>query len=166
MRRVLSHPLLWLLLGIVVVVWASTSHARTDGAREVRIAALRDSLKEERKRGDSLESVYHVETVTVRTYRDRWRDSVVTKWDTVSDTILIPVEVVKEVIREGEATIGACTQALQTCDARVENEREQKRLVESERDEWKARASPSLIQQAITTGKWIGFGILIRSLFP
>jgi hypothetical protein len=75
--------------------------------------------------GRKIDTVYTADTVRLRSIRTRW-DTVrlVTK---TTDT-LVSVDTLRLVVRVADSTIGACTEALVTCEAKVANLNELRRV--------------------------------------
>lgn len=65
---------------------------------------------------DSLRHAYRQDTLTLTVWRDRWRTVVESL---PPDSIPVPGPVVREIVRVGDSTITACTNAILTCEQRV-----------------------------------------------
>lgn len=76
------------------------------------VKALRASVRE----GDV---VYRQDTIRMVRRVTRWRDSVVSRVDTLADTVRVPVEVVRWVVAEADSTIQACRSVVVSCEQRV-----------------------------------------------
>lgn len=69
-------------------------------------------------RGKGIDTLYRIDTLRMRVAVHHW-DTVKAKVDTI--TVPVPVEVVREVVREADRTINACQMVVQTCEQRVAN---------------------------------------------
>lgn len=87
------------------------------GARNAEIARLEAERPSIDSLIDSLKQAYKRDTITLTRQVLKWRDSIVTKWDTVSNTVKVPVEVVREVVHEADSAITVCMQVVSTCEA-------------------------------------------------
>jgi hypothetical protein len=111
------------LIGLLALSYmAGCLRERENQAEAIRravdeTASLADSIRYTRHVIDSLRSVERADTVLLMRWRDRWRVSVDTL--ELSDTIVVPGPVVREIVYVADSTIRACTTALATCQVRA-----------------------------------------------
>lgn len=118
----------WWLQGVIPLVlaglvwWAGFScSGRLNREQAIRdstqMASYRQTIGELSKQAARVESTYVRDTVRLRVWR--------THWDTLkhvirlTDTVPVPVEVVREVVKTADSTVQACGSALRTCEERV-----------------------------------------------
>lgn len=109
-----ANLVLAVLLVGMLFLWGYQRRQASEAERRADQATVAaDSL---RRRGDSLETRYAVDTVTLTHWRTHW-DSIVGPGRT--DTLTV-----ERVVLVADGTIRACTVALRTCEERVKTERE------------------------------------------
>lgn len=149
--------LIGLILGLpILALW---DHTRLSKSREA-------FAKRDRARGDSitilvaeakrLEQAFRVDTVKLRFTLTRW-DTIKAGLDTLRDTVLVPVEVVRIVQAAADSVIQACREALRTCEERVAVERQRGDLFERRFDDLKAQSPSWFRRRASVT---IGYGVV------
>lgn len=111
---------LLILIAALVAWWHERDgRLRAEGARDHALAQnVADSVR--LARADSLLAIRV--TVTTDTFvrrETRWRDSIVTKWDTVS--VDVPAETVRVIVATADSVIQACDAALSACSLRVQS---------------------------------------------
>lgn len=153
----------WLLLLILGGFAKCTYDGRRraegrEAVQQAQIAEQRDSLRTLR---DSLARAYRVDTVRLTRTLVR-RDTVlatVDRW--LHDTVAVPVEVVREIVRADSAVIEACRVALSTCEQEKAALAADLTLIQRQADYWRGKAAPSLITRLSTAAKWlaIGYGV-------
>lgn len=126
---------------------ANNAHQRAIGREQVLTAQARSDAAKWKRTADSLAKSYHIDTVRLTKIRkvtdsltltvDRW------KHDTVK---------VVEYVTKADSTIRVCSQALQTCEARVGAERQ--RVIAAQREIASLKAS-----QPSKARKWLGMAI-------
>ena len=105
--------------GLMAAYIAVRSEARRDLKRELAYNAAVVSEAKWRRAAESLAAVEkpQAETLTVRVTRWKAATTLVdTAW--LHDTVAVPVEVVREVVKQADSTISACTTVLGTCEQR------------------------------------------------
>lgn len=102
---------------LVALLWVQRDRAIAEGAvARAEIRRLAGDVRRLRVDSVRLADQYRADTVQLT----RWR----TKWDTVATTVdrwKYDTLRVVEYVRVADSTIAACTDALQTCEARVAN---------------------------------------------
>jgi hypothetical protein len=137
-----------LVVGLLVERCTRDRYHERLGAAAQQLAAARDSSRLHARRADSLSRVFHVDTVRVTKTVTAWR----TLTDTLvlSDTVPVPVEVVREVVATADSAITACTLALGTCSELTAALRRQVAGLTAERDAALTiarRAKPGALQR-------------------
>lgn len=128
---------------------------RAEGAAEEQIKVVsvqRDSLKTVR---DSLANAQRAQKETLRVTlikRIPVHDTV-TRW--FPDTVPVPVEIVREVVRVDSVVIAACMLTLTTCERRVSILETDLSLSQQQTAFWKHRAQPSTLLKIRNALPWI-----------
>jgi hypothetical protein len=134
---------------------------RAEGVSAVRADSIRTARAELKVVRDSLQTAMRAEVETLRVAvvrRVPVRDTV-ERW--LRDTVPVPVEVVREIVRVDSVVIAACSTALTTCAQRAEVLEADLLLSQQQTALWQRRARPSLLTQLSTAGKWLAVGFLI-----
>lgn len=148
------------LLG--VVAWTAYGAAqRAVGRRDQQIRTLTHALDSAAKVGRGLDTVFLRDTVRLTRTRIE-RDTVFATVERfLHDTVPVPVEVVREIVRADSLVIQACTDALNTCEQRVANLTDRLALSERRGDVWRRQASPSLLRQLTDKLPALGLGVVL-----
>lgn len=158
----------WLLLGVLPLVWrCSGDRAQRElGAVRAANAILHDSLVTAKREADSLGRLHFTDTVHLTVTRVR-RDTLLRTIDHfLHDTVAVPVEVVREIVRADSAVIQACTVALSSCEAITANLRSRLTMTETQRNNWRKVAQPSWLKRTTETVAKVGIGYLIGKVTP
>lgn len=154
--RALAAALLALTLLMAKCTYDERRRAEgIDRAWLAQVAAERDTVRLLR---DSLAKAFRVqvETVRVATVRRIPVRDTVERW--LRDTVPVPVEIVRELVRVDSVLIQACSVALNTCGAEKAALLTDLSLAEKQRDYWQRRAAPSLLTRLSTAAKWLAIG--------
>lgn len=137
--RWIPWALVLALFGILLTQRHSASklHDRI-ARREVTIASLT-------KRGDSLAAVVasskaHADTL----YETRWLPAKF-RIDTLADTVKVPVETVREVVKDADATIQACRVTVSECVEHAKTETARADSLQAQVNDWKRVAHGPVI---------------------
>ena len=133
---------------------------REAGALQERLKATTATLDSVRTVRRGRDTVYRRDTlVRTRTqvaYREL-RDTLV-----LSDTVTVTVRE-SVLVALADTAIAACNAVVLTCEARVGGLLSELRLTGTQRDTWKARASPSLLVRVGRAALWVGVGYGVRA---
>lgn len=153
-----------LILSAIALLTMRDCYQQALGARDERIRALGAQLDSLATVGRRLDTVYLRDTLRLTQYVDRWHR--LTDTMRLTDTLhrRDTVTVTREVLVVADSTIRACTAALGTCEQRVGNLSQRLALTERQRDEWRAKASPSLFRQLTDRLPWIAGAYLLGKL--
>lgn len=97
------------------------AHQRAIGKQELQIVQYEMANRDLRMEADSLRKAYKPQAVAAAKWHTKWdtlRAGVDTQW-LKPDSVPVPVEVVRTIVVTADSAIRTCTQALQTCEARV-----------------------------------------------
>jgi hypothetical protein len=157
----------WLALALVgLVAKCQYDRAlRTDGARDLaqqQLIVQRDSLS---RLLAGLAVAYRVDTIVLRETVKARKPVIdtVTRW--LTDTVPVPVEVVREIVRVDSVVIAACFVSLRTCEAEKEALRADLVLSQRQTVLWREKAQPSLWQQLGNSGKWLAIGYVLGRVY-
>lgn len=136
---------------------------RDEGARgvvEQQIVPRRDSIRDLLT---ALASAYRVDTVVLRQTIQQRKPiaDTVTRW--LTDTVPVPVEVVREIVRADSLVIQACTVALNTCEQEKAVLRRDIVLADSLIGLWRQKAQPAFTVRVVNYGKTIGTWELLKA---
>lgn len=154
--------LLYLLLGLSLV---ATKCTYDHGQRQAGILSERLRVTDSvnvvlQRRTKTVDTVYRRDTIRLTRRETRWRDSVVARVDTLSDTVRVPVEVVKWVVAEADSTIQACRSVVQTCEQRVAL-RDSSISTLSRQLQLERKQRPSGLKKWAERAAWAGLVVLV-----
>lgn len=136
-------------------------HQRELGALEFKIGVLSQDTLRLKHDSDSLKSAFRVDTVKL-TRSILKRDTVLaTVEHFLHDTVKVPVQVLRDVIRVDSLALNACLVSLSTCEQRLAVKNAQITNLTTQRDLWRKAAQPSWFRRTSSTFGKVGIGFVI-----
>ena len=157
------------LVGVMAMAWCGYRHdLLEDGRREQRLHELEAKDKTAALREESLQRAFRwlaqqhrVDSVRTVKWRERVETKIVPVWTARPDHEMVSVgEVKRELLFPIDSAVGSCLLTWGRCEElrlnaeeRAENAESRLRSRTAERDEWRAKAEPSLWSQLRRAGQ-------------